>query len=117
MLVGNDQIGADLLADGNHHQLETAGFQEFLEMLAGISACRHNAYSLPPERLDHARSIDAAPARRLTAGVDVGPIVKHQAVNGNRFIDRWINSDGDDQAFYFSGVERCYSENCAAIRN
>ena len=114
LLVGDDQIASDLVADGDHHQLESTAIQIFLEQRSGFPPGRYDGQRFASKRMDHARGIDATSACRLSAGGDVRAIFKYQAVNGDGPIDGWIYGNSDDQTLILAEC-RCYPENCSGI--
>ena len=114
LFVGDDQVASDLVADGDHHQLESTAIQIFLEQRSGFPAGRHDGQRFASKRMDHACSVDAAPARCLSARGDVCAIFKYQAINGDSPIDGWIYGNSNDQTLILAEC-RCYPENCSGI--
>ena len=70
---------------------------EFFESCAALAAGGKNRERLAAERMDDAGGVDAAPARRILAGKDVGAVVEGEAIDGDRPVDRRIHGQGDDQ--------------------
>ena len=71
--------------------------QMFVQTLPRISPANQQGESFAAERVDHARGIDPAPARRFARGVDVRAILKGQAIDADHTVNRRINSKSDNQ--------------------
>ena len=68
-----------------------------LQTLPGIAPANQQGESLAAEGVDHARCVDAAPARRFAGGIDVRAIFKRQAVDADHPVNRRINGESDNQ--------------------
>ena len=96
-----------------------ASRQELFQPLAGIAARDQHRVGFAAEGVDHARRVDAAPARRFAAGVDVGAVFKGQAVDAEDPVDGRIDGEGDNQTIILAAIQALtarIASNAAPVR-
>ena len=98
MLVGDGEIGADLVLDRHHRKVDAAAAQQLFQALAGIAAGGEHGEGLAAPGMEDPRRIDAASARRFAARFDVGTILERQAIDADGAVDRRINRKCDNQS-------------------
>src|SRR5579863_4095883 len=68
------------------------------ETLAGIAADDEHRVRVPAEGLNHAGSVEAAPARRFADRIDIGAVLECQAIDAEYPVDGRVNGKSNDQA-------------------
>jgi hypothetical protein len=67
------------------------GFAEVGKAMAEHLAALRHRHGFAAKGVDHPQGVDAAPARRLPAGVDIGSILQGQAVDADGPVDGECN--------------------------
>src|SRR6202012_2246783 len=99
MAVGNGQVEPDIVADRYIRHRKPAIPHEVLETRAALASRGEDSQRRAAKRLDHTGSVDPTATRRIFAGKYVSPVVKGQAIHGDRAVDRRIHGQSDDQLF------------------